>query len=298
MAIIKKLADQEYVSAEVIEKVSTAIDEFNCIIDVETLPTENIQNDSFYRYQGDIYVYSAEQSTASEKLPTETRVAEMINTQIAAIPTPDVSGQINAHNTATDSHNDIRLLVEGLTTRLNTLADSDDTTLDQMSEIVAYIKSNKTLIEEVTTNKVNVTDIIDNLTTNVVNKPLSAAQGVALKALIDAIIVPTKVSELTNDSGYLTSYTETDPTVPSWAKTSSKPTYTASEVGLGNVDNVKQYSVENPPPYPVTSVNGSTGEVTINSVPSCTTSNNGQFLRVVDGVATWSTISNAEEATF
>lgn len=231
MAIVKKLADQEYVSAEITEKVNTAIDEFNCIIDVETLPTENIQNDSFYRYQGDIYVYSTEQSTVSEKLPTETRVAEMINTQIAAIPTPDVSGPINAHNTATDSHNDIRLLVEGLTTRLNTLADSDDTTLDQMSEIVNYIKSNKTLIEEVTTNKVNVTDIIDNLTTNVANKPLSAAQGVALKALIDAIIVPTKVSELTNDSGYLTSYTETDPTVPAWAKQPTKPSYTAAEVG-------------------------------------------------------------------
>lgn len=29
----------------------------------------------------------------------------------------------------------------------------------------------------------------------------------------------------------LTSYTETDPTVPSWAKAASKPTYTASEVG-------------------------------------------------------------------
>ena len=32
-------------------------------------------------------------------------------------------------------------------------------------------------------------------------------------------------------------------------------------VGLGNVDNVKQYSVSNPPPYPVTSVNGKTGAV-------------------------------------
>lgn len=39
------------------------------------------------------------------------------------------------------------------------------------------------------------------------------------------------VSDFTNDAGYLTSYTETDPTVPSWAKASSKPTYTASEVG-------------------------------------------------------------------
>lgn len=198
-----------------------------------------------------------------------------VNNAIAAIPTPDVSGQIGIHNTATDAHNDIRLLVEGLTTRLNALADSDDTTLDQMSEIVAYIKSNKTLIEEVTTNKVNVSDIIDNLTTNVTNKPLSAAQGVALKALIDALpawakastkptytasevgadasgtaanavdahntasnahsdiraAIPTKVSQLTNDKGYLTSYTESDPTVPAWAKASTKPTYTAAEVG-------------------------------------------------------------------
>lgn len=36
-----------------------------------------------------------------------------------------------------------------------------------------------------------------------------------------------------------------------------------SDVGLGNVDNVKQYSSSNPPPYPVTSVNGQTGAVEI-----------------------------------
>ena len=43
--------------------------------------------------------------------------------------------------------------------------------------------------------------------------------------------VPTNVSAFNNDAGYITGYTETDPTVPAWAKTSSKPTYTASEVG-------------------------------------------------------------------
>ena len=42
---------------------------------------------------------------------------------------------------------------------------------------------------------------------------------------------PTKVSDFTNDAGYMTSYTETDPTVPAWAKAQTKPTYTASEVG-------------------------------------------------------------------
>jgi hypothetical protein len=35
-----------------------------------------------------------------------------------------------------------------------------------------------------------------------------------------------------------------------------------------------------------------------NSFPSYSTSNNGQFLRIVNGVPTWVTISNAEEATF
>ena len=118
----------------------------------------------------------------------------------------DASGtavaKVSEHNTASNAHNDIRLLVQGLTTRLNALADSDDTTLDQMSEVVAYVKSNKSLIDAITTSKINVSDIIDNLTTNVSNKPLSAAQGVKLKALIDAIIVPTKLSELENDSGY------------------------------------------------------------------------------------------------
>lgn len=38
----------------------------------------------------------------------------------------------------------------------------------------------------------------------------------------------------------LQSFTETDPTVPDWAKASTKPTYTASEVGLGNVTNDAQ----------------------------------------------------------
>lgn len=95
--------------------------------------------------------------------------------------------KVAAHNTGTDTHSDIRLLIQGLTDRLNALADSDDTTLDQLSEVVAYIKSNHSLIESVTNSKVNVADIVDNLTTNVANKPLSAAQGVALKALIDAL---------------------------------------------------------------------------------------------------------------
>ena len=176
------------------------------------------------------------------------------------------SAAVGTHNAQTDAHNDIRLLISALAARMDALANSDDETLDQMAEVVAYIKDNRGLIEQITTGKVSVSDIVNNLTTNVTNKPLSAAQGVALKALIDAIVIPTKLSQLTNDKGYLTGYTETDPTVPAWAKSASKPAYSKSEVGLGNVDNVRQYSASNPPPYPVTSVNGKTGAVSLGTL--------------------------------
>lgn len=122
----------------------------------------------------------------------------------------DVGALPISHDTSATAHNDIRTIITELTNKFNALANSDDTTLDQLSEIVAYIKANKSLIDSITTSKVNVNDIINNLTTNATNKPLSAAQGVALKTLIDNIIVPN---------------------VPDWALSANKPTYTAEEVG-------------------------------------------------------------------
>lgn len=94
---------------------------------------------------------------------------------------------VAAHNTNTDAHNDIRLELKAINDRLNAFFDSDNQTLDELSEIVAYITNNKTLIDNITTSKVNVADIINNLTTNVSNKPLSSAQGVVLKGLIDTV---------------------------------------------------------------------------------------------------------------
>ena len=111
-----------------------------------------------------------------------------------------IDEKVSAHNTDPTAHTDVRELISGLTNRLNTLADSDDTTLDQLSEIVAYIKSNKSLIDAITTSKVSVSDIVDDLITNSSNKPLSAAQGVKLKALIDAIVPITVDSVLSSTS--------------------------------------------------------------------------------------------------
>ena len=42
--------------------------------------------------------------------------------------------------------------------------------------------------------------------------------------------IPTKTSDLHNDSGFLVG--ETDPTVPAWAKTPKKPTYKPDEIGI------------------------------------------------------------------
>lgn len=72
----------------------------------------------------------------------------------------------------------------------------------------------------------------------------------------------------------------------------------SASVGLGNVDNVKQYSATNPPPYPVTSVNGHTGAVTIAALPVVTTADNGKFLRVVNGVWAAVAIANANGGSF
>lgn len=107
--------------------------------------------------------------------------------QVGADPAGTAASAVSQHNTDATSHNDLRLALQELSDRINAALDSDDTTLDQMSEVVAYIKSNKSMIDAITTSKVNVSDIVNNLTTDISNKPLSAAQGVALKELIDAL---------------------------------------------------------------------------------------------------------------
>lgn len=77
---------------------------------------------------------------------------------VDADPYGTADNKVAEHNANTEAHKDIRMLIDGITT-----------------------------------SKVSVSDVIDNLNTNVSNKPLSAAQGVALKALIDAITIPEKL---------------------------------------------------------------------------------------------------------
>ena len=69
-----------------------------------------------------------------------------------------------------------------------------------------------------------------------------------------------------------------------------------SDIGLGNVDNVKQYSASNPPPYPVTRVNGKTGAVslTASDIGAATTSDINTALNRTNAV----NVSNSNYTTY
>ena len=200
-------------------KPTYTADEVGALPDTTKIPskTSDLQNDSgFLTEHQDLSGYALKSEVPKSA------------SDVGADAAGTAESKVSAHNVSDTAHNDIRLLVQGLIARLNALADSDDTTLDQMSEVVAYIKSNKSLIDAITTSKANVSDIIDNLTTNVSNKPLSAAQGVKLKALIDAIKVPVNLSELAGDT---THRTVTDAEKTAW---NNKSTFSGNYNDLTN----------------------------------------------------------------
>ena len=78
-------------------------------------------------------------------------------------------------------------------------------------------------------------------------------------------------------------------------------TPSAADVGLSNVDNVQQYSANNPPPYPVTSVNGETGTVSLN-IPTKTSdlTNDSNYMSGMTilsyGHSTWAEVLAAYNA--
>ena len=140
---------------------------------------------------------NAESSLSTTISDEITRAESALNTTISNEVTrakkaeSDLSSSIqtsvSSHNSSTTAHDDIRTLIDNLTARINAVANSEDVDLDQLSEIVAYIKSNRSLIDNVTTSKVSVSDIIDNLTSTSTNKPLSANQGRVLNTSITSL---------------------------------------------------------------------------------------------------------------
>lgn len=100
-----------------------------------------------------------------------------------------------------------------------------------------------------------------------------ASTRTALESGTKLAILMGKIAKWFNDLGWLAfKDTVTTNDVSSGIKASLSKADSAlqsvskSDVGLGNVANERQYSFANPPPYPVTSVNGKTGDVNVPSV--------------------------------
>ena len=104
---------------------------------------------------------------------------------------------------------------------------------------------------------------VDN--TSDIDKPISTATQTALEGKADTGHTHT-VSDITDMPEYLTQ--ETDPTVPAWAKTENKPTYTADEVGAAKKNHTHNVSditdmpewakAENKPVYTASEVGAAT----------------------------------------
>lgn len=101
-----------------------------------------------------------------------------------------------------------------------------------------------------------------------------ASTRTALESGTKLAILMGKIAKWFNDLGWLafkdtvTTNDVSDAIKASLSKADSAlQSVSKSDVGLGNVANERQYSSANPPPYPVTSVNGKTGAVAV-SVPT------------------------------
>lgn len=197
-----------------------------------------------------------------------TDVYKYVDDAIGKIPTPDVSAQIKAHNEDKTAHPDIRAKIPTKTSQLT----NDSGYLTQHQDISGKLDktgdgSNVTAAFTAATTRANIAT----------GEKLSVLFGKIAKWFSDlgSLAFKSTVSKSDLASDVQTSLGKADSALQSAPVTSVNGKTGAvnlakGDVGLGNVDNVKQYSASNPPPYPVTSVNGKTGAVTIASAPSTT----------------------------
>lgn len=98
----------------------------------------------------------------------DTRDKEEISQEITTTSqtlSQEIDSDVSAHNSSTSAHSDIRELISDVDSRVDTV---------------------NSTVSTLNTNKVNKSDIVNNLTTNDATKPLSAAMGMELKSSIDS----------------------------------------------------------------------------------------------------------------
>lgn len=191
--------------------------------DRSEIPTKvsQLENDSEYLSE------VPEEYVTDEELEAKGYLTQELEPQFAASAAKNINQQdINNWNNKVDKQAGMGLSEQNFS-------------IEEKAKLAGLTNYNDSAVRQLITNlgsevekKANKTDIPD------------------ISGKADKTEIPTRVSQLENDSGYLnslpenlvteqeledkgylTEFTETDPTVPSWAKQPTKPTYTLEELG-------------------------------------------------------------------
>ena len=141
----------------IIDTKKTAIDNQAIAVADNVAQSNQIKTDIIHLKDDTILI---KEETSDIKDATDEIKTDVIN--IANNLSNSIDTKISEHNESTTAHSDIRSLISNLTNKLNTFLDTDDESLDQISELITFIQNNRTLIEGITTSKVDKNQGIEN----------------------------------------------------------------------------------------------------------------------------------------
>lgn len=155
-------------------EIKQEVDETKADVDITKTEVDAIKTDidatkaDITTTRTEIATTKAEVNTAkNEVIAIKSEVSDIkdatdeIKTDVISIAN-NINNSISEHNESTTAHSDIRSLISNLTNKLNTFLDTDDESLDQISELITFIQNNRTLIEGITTSKVDKNQGIEN----------------------------------------------------------------------------------------------------------------------------------------
>ena len=157
----------------------------NKILDLENDVAENASEITSVKDRNtaqDTRLTNLESATA--EIPGIAADVTALQKEVAGI---NVAGAIAAHDTDVAAHYSIRKAVQDLNDKLSAFLDVDDTTKDQLSELLAMIANNETDIDAITSSMVKVADIVSALNVPDDKRPLSASAGMVLNQAIETL---------------------------------------------------------------------------------------------------------------
>lgn len=215
-----------YVDTE-IEKVNKSVNDINEQLDSLNIPNLN-------GYATEEYVDNAVLNHAEEVLEThytKNDVDEIINATKEEIVSESQEWKI------VDGNGNIVFSVDSSGAYTTSLKLNDKTVEEIAEEKIAALVNSAPEALNTLNELANALGDDPNFATTITNeigKKVDKVEGKDLSTNDFTDAYKQKLDGLNLDN---ITYEETDPTVPSWAKEPNKPTYTAEEVGLGNVDN-------------------------------------------------------------